>query len=77
MRNGEEEAEPQPSFSSNFSINESYLQTGKRGTNMVRKEQRLKINEEIVREHLAAFSELRSGERSESHMPDNSGSSDR
>lgn len=46
-------------FSSNFSIKENYLQTGRRGTNMVKMEQRLKINEEIVREHLATFNDLK------------------
>lgn len=33
---------------------------------MVKVEQRLKINEEIVREHLATFSDLKPGERPES-----------
>ena len=57
-------------ISSNFSIKENYLQTGKHGTNVVKKEQRLKVNEEIVRKHLATFNDLKSGERPESHIPD-------
>lgn len=58
-------------FSSNFSNKQSYLQTGKRATNMVKREQRLKIGEEIAREYLATFNELKFGERPESHIPDN------
>lgn len=57
-------------FSSNFSIKENYLQTGKHGMNMVKKEQRVKINEEIVREHLATFNDLKCGEGPKSHIPD-------
>lgn len=58
-------------FSASCSIKESYLQTGKRATNMVKKEQRLQIIEEIVREYQAAFNELKIGARLESHIPDN------
>lgn len=53
-------------FSFNFLIKKSYLQTGKCGTNKVKKEQTLKIDEEIVREYLASSNDLKFGER-----PDN------
>lgn len=38
---------------------------------MVKKEQRLQIIEEIVREYQATFNELKIGERPENHIPDN------
>lgn len=60
-------------FPSNFSIREGYLQIGKHGTNTVKQEQRLKINEEMRRDYLATFNELKFGERPESHIPGNQG----
>lgn len=40
---------------------------------MVKQEQRLKIDEKIIRDYLAIFNELKFGERPESHIPGNQG----
>lgn len=55
----------------NFSIKETYLQTGKRGTNMVKEEQMLKTGEET--EYLGTLNEPNFGKRPNIHIPDYEG----